>query len=144
MKPGENKPARKPKGIREGKASGGHPSLDQSPPVPHEESEPDWMSDQDAELLLLALFGGKPWRYTPFAEIAKDCPEVWQRALEVFGGSRVAARKWLESHSPAFEGKCPYTVALRVGGERRVLRELERLARVRAKRSRTSTKRSQS
>lgn len=86
------------------------------------------MIEEDAQLLLLALFGGRPWRYTPFEEIAQDCPAVWRRALETFG-NRMAARKWLETRSPAFGGKCPYIVALQVGGRRKVLRELQKLAR---------------
>jgi hypothetical protein len=138
MKP-DNKPSREAKRLRTGKVRGGHSSLAQPAPVPREESEPNWITEQHAELVLLALFGGTPWRYTPFEEIAKDCPAVWERALEVFGGNRVTARKWLETRSPAFEGKCPYTVALQVNGEQKVLRELKRLARARAKRSRSST-----
>jgi len=129
MKPGPDKSARIRKVIGRAKAREDHPSLAQSPAIPGQVSEPDWMIDEDAELLLLALFGGKPWRYTPFEEIAEDCPVVWKRAVDVFQGDRAAARRWLETPSEAFKGKCPYIIALRVGGERRVLRALQRLSR---------------
>ena len=109
----------------------GHPSLAQPTPVPGEESESNCLTEEDAEVLLLALFGGKPWRYNPFEEIAEDCPAVWQCALQVFT-NRAVARKWLETRSPAFQGKCPYNVSLQVGGEQKVLRELKRFARARS------------
>lgn len=108
-------------------ASEGQPSVAQPSVGPGQESEPDWITEDDAESLLLALFSFKPWRFTTFAQIAEDCPVVWKRALEVFHGDRATARKWLETHSAAFKGKCPYTVALQVGGERKVLRELQKL-----------------
>ncbi len=141
MKSGERRVVRKQNGKRPSKARESHPSLAQPPPVPREESEPNWRIDEDAEVLLLALFGGKPWRYTPFEEIAKDCPAVWKCALEFFGGDRVAARKWLETRSPAFQGKCPYTVALQVHGEQKVLCDLKRLARARPRHARRPNKR---
>ena len=86
------------------------------------------MSKDDPEPLLLALFSGKPRRPTPFAQIAEDCPAVWKRALEAFHGERAAARRWMETPSAVFKWSCPYTVALQVDGEGKVLREVQKLS----------------
>jgi hypothetical protein len=127
MESGPDKSARNRKVVGRAKAREDHPSPAQLLPPPGQESEPDWITEEDAECVLLAVFSGKPWRFTPFRQIAEDCPAVWNRALEVYRGDRVAARKRLKTRSQAFDGKCPYTVALQVGGERKVLRELRKL-----------------
>ena len=75
------------------------------------------------------LLSGKLVVPTPFEELERDCHAVWQRALRVFGGDKNAARRWLETRSPAFDGRRPLAVAMQVGGRRKVLREMASLAR---------------
>lgn len=101
--------------------------------VPHNAegigSAPHWMNEENARFILSATFSGKLSRPAPFEEIEQDCPAVWKQALQVFRGNRVAARRWLESRAPAFNGQRPYVLALRVGGRQKVLRELRRMGR---------------
>lgn len=92
-----------------------------------DQAEADWMNEENASFLLSAIFSGKLCRPTPFAEIAQDVPAVWRCALRVFEGNKKAARNWLETRSPIFQGRRPIAVAMQIGGRRRVLRELKKL-----------------
>lgn len=98
-----------------------------------EEPQADWMSEEDAQFVLSILLSGRICRPTPFAEIAKDCPAVWRRALEVFN-YKEAARTWLETRSPIFDGRRPISVAMQIGGSRKVLQQLKKLLRAKVKR----------
>ena len=93
-----------------------------------EEAEADWINEEDAWFLLSTIFSGQICRPTPFGEIAQDCPTVWRSALQAFSGDKSAARKWLETRSPLFDGRRPLTVAMQIGGRRKVMQELKKLS----------------
>ena len=95
-----------------------------------EEPEADWMNEEDAWFLLSTIFSGQLCRTTPFAEIAQDCPAVWRSALQAFAGDELAAREWLETRSPLFDGRRPLAVAMQVGGGRKVMQELKKLSNI--------------
>lgn len=101
-----------------------------SPELLHQEDQigPDEMNEDDAHALLFALISGRLCRPTPFAEIAQDCPEIWRHAVQVFGGNKEAARAWLETRSPIFDGRPPIAIAWKIGGRRIVLQELRKLS----------------
>lgn len=119
-------------------AQGHHPPLAGEPPQPstpprepdrQEENEQIGREQEDLQFISSALLSGKLLAPTPFEEIEADCPEVWRRALQVFGGNKFVARNWLETRSADFGGQRPYTVARQVGGQREVLRRLTRMSR---------------
>ena len=95
-----------------------------------EEPEADWMNEEDAWFLLSTIFSGQLCRPTPFDEIAQDCPAVWRSALLAFAGDKLAAREWLETRSPLFEGRRPLAVAMQIGGPSKVMQELKKLSNV--------------
>lgn len=104
-----------------------------------EEPEADWMNEEDAWFLLSTIFSGQICRPTPFAEIALDCPAVWRSALHAFAGDKSAAREWLETRSPLFDGRRPIAIAMQVGGRRKVMLELKKLAKIVEKQRKRST-----
>lgn len=110
------------------KASPGTSSPPEKAPTIDHEDAAGWMTEEDAWFLLETILCGKICRPTPFAEIAQDCPAVWKRALQVFEGDKEAARKWLETRSSLFDGRRPISVAMQIGGRRKVLQELKRLS----------------
>jgi len=87
------------------------------------------LDKEDLKFISSALLSGKLLVPTPFDEIERDCPQVWRTTIQTFAGNKFEARKWLETCSPALAGQRPYAVALQIGGEREVLRELTRIAR---------------
>jgi hypothetical protein len=95
-----------------------------------EEPEADWMNEEDAWFVLSTILSGQICRPTPFAEIAQDCPAVWRSALQAFAGDKLAAREWLETRSPLFDGRRPLAVAMQIGGRRKVMQELKKLSKV--------------
>lgn len=110
------------------KASPETSSRTKKAPTNDHEDAADWMTEEDAWFLLETILCGKICRPTPFAEIAQDCPAVWKRALQVFEGNKEAARKWLETRSSLFDGRRAISVAMQIGGRRKVLQELKRLS----------------
>lgn len=113
-----------------------------SPPervgITEEDPEADWMNEEDAWFLLSTILSGQICRPTPFAEIAQDCPAVWRSALQAFAGDKSAAREWLETQSPLFDGRRPLAVAMQVGGGRKVMQELKKLSNVGNQRERAT------
>jgi hypothetical protein len=95
-----------------------------------EKPEADWMNEEDAWFLLSTIFSGQMCRPTPFDEIARDCPAVWRSTLQAFAGDKSAAREWLETRSPHFDGRRPLAVAMQIGGKRKVMQELKKLSKV--------------
>jgi hypothetical protein len=106
------------------------PSLPERIGRADEEPEADWMNEEDAWFLLSTILSGQICRPTPFAEIAQDCPAVWRSALQAFAGDKLAAREWLETRSPLFDGRRPLAVAMQIGGRRKVMQELKKLSKV--------------
>jgi hypothetical protein len=87
------------------------------------------LDKEDLKFISSALLSGELHVPTPFDEIERDCPQVWRKAVQTFAGKNFEAREWLETRSPALAGQRPYAVAMQIGGERKVLRELRRIAR---------------
>jgi hypothetical protein len=102
--------------------------LSEKPIETYKAQQDDWINEENAWFLLSTLLSGKICRPTPYAEIARDCPAVWQRALRVFAGNKSAARKWLETRSSIFDGRRPIAVALQIGGRQKVMQVLKRLS----------------
>lgn len=123
MKPSKPKQARKPKKTRRHLARDGHPSLEEDTPGPN---WVDQLDDGALKFIFDALTSGQLIARTPFQELEREHPILWRRAQQVFG-SREIARDWLETRTELFRGQRPLSVAMRGGGEKRVLRLLDRL-----------------
>lgn len=125
MKPGKTKRARKSKGRRHQETRESHPSL--SADCSGGEGV-DELDDGALQFIANALTSGKLIAPISFEEIEREHPILWRRAQEVFGDSEISC-SWFETPTGRFGGQCPLSFAMRAGGEKQVLRELERLER---------------
>lgn len=84
--------------------------------------------DRVFEACIEALLFGRFTAPTPIEEIAGLCPGVWRRAVRVFEGDENAARDWMDSPSSLLADESPLLITLRVGGTRKVLQALRKMA----------------